>query len=358
VGISAAVLPNPFVFLNGTTVKSKADWACRREQLRALFQKYEQGDKPSRPEVLKSSFSVDALTITAGIGVKTIDFRVPIKLPSVGKAPYPAIIMVQNRSTIPVPAGVATITLPVDVIALQSTRGKGVFYDLYGKNATASTLLAWGWAVSRVIDILESTPSLGIDPTKIGVAGCSRYGKGALVAGAFNDRIALTIPQESGCGGAGCWWIAQELKNQGKDVEVASNLAGTSWVAASFQQYSTASAIGTLPVDHHELAGIIAPRGLYATSADNDWLGMSGPFQCMSAANQIYKALGVKENQGFAKISGHKHCQFPASEVPELNAFIQKFLFRNESVSTDFFSNKMGYKFEEKWTPWEVPKLL
>jgi hypothetical protein len=150
--------------------------------------------------------------------------------------------------------------------------------------------MAWAWAVSRVIDALEAKPGIRINPKRIAVAGYSRYGKGALVVGAFDDRIALTIPQESGCGGNGCWRITQALKEQGQNVETASNLAKTSWVSSSFGQYSSPSDIGRLPVDHHELAGIIAPRGLYPTSGDTDWLGMSSPFQCMSAVNLIYSA--------------------------------------------------------------------
>jgi len=55
--------------------------------------------------------------------------------------------------------------------------------------------MAWAWGVSRIIDALEVTPAARINPTKVGVTGCSRNGKGALVAGAFDTRIALTIPQ-------------------------------------------------------------------------------------------------------------------------------------------------------------------
>ena len=59
--------------------------------------------------------------------------------------------------------------------------------------------------LSRIIDALEATPAVKIDPKRVAVTGCSRNGKGAFVAGAFEPRIALTIPQESGSGGAACW---------------------------------------------------------------------------------------------------------------------------------------------------------
>jgi hypothetical protein len=322
-----------------------------------MFQKYEQGDKPPRPQVLTSSGSGSAVTITAGNGGKTISFTVQIKRPTGGNGPFPAIITVMNRKTIPIPAGVAEIILPVDAIALHSTRAKGVFYDLYGKNATASALVAWAWAVSRVIDVLEENKAIGIDPKRIGVSGCSRWGKGALVVGAFDDRIVLTIPQESGAGGDVCWRIAQALKNQGTNIETASNIASTAWVAPFFTQYSSPSAIGRQPMDHHELAGLVAPRALYSTGGNTDWMGKSSPFQCMTAAHKIYAALGVPLHHGFSQTPGHAHCAFPDAEVPELNAFIQKFLLGNGKADTNALSNKMGYRFDAKWAPWSVPRL-
>lgn len=85
-----------------------------------------------------------------------------------------------------------------------TSRGKGLFFTLYGSSATASAATAWVWGVSRIIDALEVSPNAQINLQKIGVTGCSRNGKGALMAGAFDARIALTIPQESGSGGDTC----------------------------------------------------------------------------------------------------------------------------------------------------------
>ena len=65
-------------------------------------------------------------------------------------------------------------------------------------------MTAWVWGVSRIIDALELSPRANINLNKLAVTGCSRDGKGALMAGAFETRIALTIPQESGSGGDTC----------------------------------------------------------------------------------------------------------------------------------------------------------
>jgi hypothetical protein len=338
-------------------VRTKADWACRREQIRALFQKLEQGDKPPKPKVLTGSFSGNTLVVTAGNGSKNITFRVPIKRPP-GQGPFPAIITMGMMASIPIPAGVATINLPVEVIAKNDKRAQGAFYDLYGANHPASALVAWAWASSRVLDLLATTPGAGIDPARVGVTGCSRYGKGALVVGALDDRVALTIPQESGCGGDGCWRTAQAIKNGGEKVEVAENLAGTAWVSAAFRRYSAAARVGSFPLDHHELAGLVAPRGLFSTAnTDYVWLAARGSFQCMSAANKIFEAVGAKGSQGYSVMGGHSHCSFPAAERPLLDAFVQRFLFGKAGGAAAGFANKPGFKVEAKWSPWKVPNL-
>ena len=53
---------------------------------------------------------------------------------------------------------VASLNYNNDQIGQQndgSSRGKGLFFDLYGSNADASAMTAWVWGVSRIIDALE-----------------------------------------------------------------------------------------------------------------------------------------------------------------------------------------------------------
>ena len=198
--------------LNGSKVTTKDGFACRQQQINQLFQQSELGTKPDKRSTLTASFSSNTLTITAGNNGKSVSFSTQTTYPTTGKAPYPAIIGLAGGS-IPHPAGVAIINFNNDDIAAEidaSSRGQGKFYTLYGSNATASAMTAWAWAVSRIIDALEATPSANINISRIGVNGCSRDGKGAFVAGALDDRVVLTIPQESGSGGAACWRISDD----------------------------------------------------------------------------------------------------------------------------------------------------
>jgi hypothetical protein len=155
-----------------------------------------------------------------------------------------------------------------------TSRGKGKFYDLYGSSHSAGALTAWAWGVSRIIDALELTKAqTGIDPTRIGVTGCSRNGKGAFVAGALDSRIALTLPQESGAGGAGCWRIETWQNANGYKVQDATEIVGENpWFSPNFNSY--VNNINQLPFDHHMLAALVSPRPIYIMeNPDYEWLG-------------------------------------------------------------------------------------
>lgn len=139
------------------------------------------------------------MKLTLFQGGKSISFTAKISGNSGTKVPA---IIAYGGASIPIPAGVATITFNNDDMAAQqdkSSRGKGKFYNLYGASHSAGAMSAWAWGVSRIIDALESTTGHNIDTTKIGVTGCSRNGKGAMVAGAFDDRIALTVRTSRSC---------------------------------------------------------------------------------------------------------------------------------------------------------------
>jgi hypothetical protein len=357
-----ALLPDPFTFLNGKKVDSLRDWACRREEIIKIVQTYESGRLPPKAKFVKGSLDEDKFNVTVSHEGKTISFIATIQYPQKGRAPYPAIIGI-GGATIPIPDDVAFIKFPNDLIAQQNnvaSRGQGLFYELYGADHPASAIIAWGWGVGALLDALESTRGIRIDERRIGLTGCSRNGKGALTIGALEPRIALTIPQESGTGGSGCWRIADKTKEQGTNIQTASQIITENvWFSPAFDKYVTS--VNTLPYDHHMLAGLVAPRGLLIIDhAGIDWLGPMSTFGCMVAGRKIFQSLGVARNMGISQTDGHSHCQFPESLTPKLNAFIDKFLRGNRRANTTIVEteapNNAGF-VEKDWIDWRVPRL-
>ncbi|KAH6675796.1 hypothetical protein B0J14DRAFT_372390 [Halenospora varia] len=321
-----AKLPDPFTNVAGTAITKKDDWPCRKKEIWDLMAKYELGDKPT-PEKTTGTVSSSSISVTVNDKGKTITFSAKVSLPNSGTAPYPMVILVGGAS-LPIPAGVGTITFNNDDMGAQSgsgSRGKGKFFDLYGSGHSAGSTTAWAWGISRIIDVIEQDTSGKIDVKRLGVTGCSRNGKGAFIAGAMDDRIALTLPQESGSGGAACWRISASEDKAGKKIQTAKELVGENpWFGKALD--TNAADPTRMPVDHHMLAAMIVPRGLLVIENNIDWLGPVSTTGCMRAGKAIYKALGVDDNMGFSEVPGHSHCQFPSSQQPELTAFINKFL--------------------------------
>lgn len=350
---SNAKLPDPFTMFDGSPVTTKDQWKCRREEIAALLEKVELGEKPRNPEKVEGSYSGGTLTVKVTDKGNSISFSVKISDAGTKDKPKPAIIGFGGGSLDYSGLNIASISFNPDDMAPESSRGSGNFYKLYGSNHSAGALIAWAWGVSRVIDALIATPEAGIDVHHLGVTGCSRWGKGALVAGAFDARIALVIPQESGSGGASNW------RSAAKDSEaqpLSSACTEAPWFRASLCDYK--NDVTKLPTDHHYLTGMAAPRGLLVL--DNTgwvWLGEGASYANAMSTVEIYKALGAEKDFTYSKAGNHMHCSFPAENKDELTAFVKKYLFDDASQNTGKIEAK-GVSYNAKdWQDWTTPNL-
>jgi hypothetical protein len=360
------MLPDPFTMMDGTRMTLKSQWTCRRAELRAQLQNYELGQKNPKPPGTVTG-SVSGGTITVNVG--GMSFTETITLPTGGTAPYPAIIALDGGS---LPAssitgkGVALISFDTNGMGDQSgsMRGAGFFFKVNGADNGAGALVAWAWGVSRLIDALEVTPAAKIDPTRLGITGCSRNGKGALMIGALDERIALTIPQESGSGGDAAWRVS-DAENMGSTVQTLGEIVGeNTWFSTALNQFAQNKAAAKLPYDHHAILGMVAPRGLLMfENVSYQWLGVNSTTTDATAARMIFQGLGVPDNVGFTN-SSHTHCAFNTAEQPYLDAFIAKFLLGQTSTATKVW-NITATNFGStgttlnmaKWVNWTVPTL-
>ncbi|HSG67160.1 MAG TPA: hypothetical protein VK994_00540, partial [Bacteroidales bacterium] len=151
------------------------------------------------------------------------------------------------------------------------------------------TLRAWAWGASRAIDYFEMDDK--IDETRIGIEGLSRYGKAAIVAMAYETRIAIGFIGSSGAGGAKIL-----RRNLGEQVENLASSAEYHWFAGNFIKYAGPLTVNDLPVDAHELVALCAPRPVFisagSAAVEGSWIDAKGSFEAGVHAGPVYELLG------------------------------------------------------------------
>jgi dienelactone hydrolase len=315
-------LPNLLCFQGGTRVERREDWPRRRQELLDAVVPLEYGGLPPAPASTRGE-ELHTIPVSRLDGARYITCRVvtgrgeeqPFAftmylLVPPGDGPSPVVLNgdacwghvadeiaaeVLRRGNIL--AQFNRVEIAADVRDAGRTSG---IYPVY-PGGTYGALAAWAWGYHRCVDVLATMES--VDAARIAVVGHSRGGKASLLAGATDERIALTAANDSGCSGAGCY------RRQGPESETLVDIVSRFpyWFGPDLGEYIGREA--ELPFDQHFLKAAVAPRLLLTTEALGDlWANPSGTWQTHAAAREVYRFLGVEERIGiWYREGGHAH---------------------------------------------------
>jgi hypothetical protein len=349
-------LPDPFTSLSGERLTSRSQWRCRREEIKQLAETFIYGQKPGKPEQVTGTVSTTQITVNIQNQGQTASFSANINIPANAVSPAPAVVVYSTGgfgssfSDTILAEGVATITFDTDSLGTEANK-QGAFYTANPNLRDTGTLLAWSWGVSRMLDVLVESGQQVINPSAIGVHGCSRLGKGAFIAGAFDESVALTIPYESGMSGVPAFrFVAPEGGEVLRNAYEYGRWAGETYrqflVLDATDQNDTAGRARDqqlsgelqflLPVDTHEVIGMVAPRGLLVLGNPGIAnLVPRGENITVQAGREIYSALGAAENISYTSTTTNTtHCSFRQEYVPLLQANLRKFLKGDATATT------------------------
>ena len=262
-------------------------------------------------------------TMTIVVGEREFSFPFVLIVPKVQQGTVPAVVFINNRKQVSLndastssdpfwPAreliekGYATASFftsdvdPDDKDRYQDGVRRFFADEEPPTENSWGSLSAWGWAASQIREQISDQPS--IDASRIAVAGHSRGGKTALWAAAEDQAFAVAYSNESGCGGA-----ALSRRQFGETIERITSVF-PHWFCRKLTQYSNRES--ELPVDQHQLIAMIAPRGVYVSSADGDlWADPRGEYLSLAGAAPAFELHGLKA------ISDHN---MPAINVPRV----------------------------------------
>ena len=337
-------LEDPLRFADGRKVKNLGQWEERRQEILDIFQHEMYGIMPQPSEIYLEEKDRGTTLAGFGLRRQVrMTFRSDhsgpyidwlIVTPQHAKGPVPAIILLHyqgNHTVLPDEEIIETESLNTPTNLYRSGAPRGKFADPNEDNYFPTSMLlargyalvtacycdispdptqraeqekyaytrcfelwpprdpqrkdnttslnAWAWGLMRGMDMIERDPLL--DASRVVLTGYSRLGKAALIAGAFDERFPVVVPNQTGGGG-----VPRAKRNFGENITIEVK-AFTHWYCPAYAKY--AGHEDEMPFDQHLLLCCVAPRALLVEGFDEPWFDTKGEFLSVQAASPVWE---------------------------------------------------------------------
>jgi hypothetical protein len=330
--------PDPLVTLGGVRVTSTAQWDnVRKPELKELFQYYMYGYFPPAMPVTAKVEKPD----TPCLGGQATKREVVLSFGPPGTPPIHLLLVRPNKVHGLVPVFLGLSFTPISTVLREpgtpppedtrpQTKGRAPLPDVWNVEQTIDhgcaaaifaagelepddakattgirrawlkpgqttfgphdwgTIAAWAYGMHRAVDYLVTEPT--IDKTKIIAVGHSRMGKATLLAAAFDERIAMAIPLQAGCGGTAPNRLAPGAPADKIETVKRINDRFPHWFTGAFKDFNEHP--DRLPFDQNCLVALCVPRPvLYSNATEDVWANPDGQFDMLRSADPVYKLL-------------------------------------------------------------------
>jgi len=359
-------LENPFIFKDGSPVKTKEDWQKRRKEIFDSCVELQYGKIPPAPEFLefflayKSPSGSYHYTVKTGKREKPIYLSMTVFKPQ-GDGPFPVVVCgdrcfpyVYDKEWVSTFTDKGILLAVFNRVDLAPDNKdfytNSPFFDTYPGDWKTTAIWAWGY--SRCVDALEQIDFA--DTNCITFTGHSRGGKTAMLAGVLDERATIVNPNATCAGGCSCYRLKIKAITENGEIKVSE---GTD-IATRFPHWfnpELANYINKeteLPFDSHLYKALIAPRVYLQTEAGSDiWANPVGAWQTTMAATEVYKFLGCED-----KIFWHYRNGYHGQLIRDIDMLINVILhtYKGEELDEAFF--RTPFKKPELMFDWRAPE--
>ena len=319
-------LPSVLINKGGAKINTAGEWNTNKDYLKSMLKHYMYGDIPDNSQNFNITCEVifseeifhrkaihEFVKISFGTNSR-LSFVAEITRPNNSNKcrvityiafPNARIYEVEEEAVINRGYAIALFNYE-QLIPDKNIDGILPLQKMLGEDLELKAIALWAFCNMRLIDYLDTT-EYAVKDNYI-VTGHSRNGKAALCAGIFDDRIKITVPNNSGCG---CFRFLGNRNGLTQDTGKTESLktitsAFPYWFSKNLNQfydepdknYSQEQALNNkLPFDLHFNKALIAPRALLSLEAYGDeWANTYGSKLTHDAAKEVFDLLGVPNN--------------------------------------------------------------